>query len=173
VRRTILTTAVLAALAAWASAQNPAPGEAAGERMDRFARNRSLVESLVARGVDLANTNDPLQRAGVCHDTAAELGGRLREAVAADDPVRVAELTEYLGAVAHGGLIPNLEDARQVIPARSPEEEKLLKLRDDAAAGLGQAEAAVPADGRIGASPRVSAARRQLADARGKLGQIK
>ena len=35
-RRTPLTLAALAALAAWAGAQAPPPGEAAGERMDLF-----------------------------------------------------------------------------------------------------------------------------------------
>lgn len=172
-RRTALTTAVLAALAAGAPAQGPPRGETAGERMDRFARNRALVESLVARGVQLADADRPLDRARVCHDAAAEIGGRLREAVAGDDPARVAELAEYLGEVANGGLVPTLQKAREVIPAGSPDETHLLQLRDDAAAGLRQVEAAVPADGRVGASATVRAARRHLADARGKLDQIK
>jgi hypothetical protein len=172
--RTALTTAVFAALAAWASAQGgPAPGESAGERMDRFARNRALLEQLVARGVELADADDPLRRATVCHAAAGEIGGRLREAVAAGDAARAAELAEYLGAVAHDGLLPTLRDARQAIPAGSPEEVHLVKLRDAAADGLGRAAADVPEDGRPGPSARLRGARKRLADARGLLDQIK
>jgi hypothetical protein len=172
-RRTALTVVILAALAAWASAQAPAPGAAAGERMDQFARNRALLESLVARGVELADADDPLKRAKVCHAAAGEIGGRVREAVAAGDPVRVAELAEYLGAVARDGLIPTLRDARAAIPVKSPEEEALVALRDEAGGGVGQAAAAIPEDGRIGTSAGVRGARQQLADARGQMSQIK
>jgi hypothetical protein len=172
--RTALTTLVLAALAAWASGQTgPPPGETAGERMNQFARNRALVELLVTRGVDLADADDPLVRARVCYVAAGEIGGRLREAVAAGDPVRVAELAEYLAAVARDGLIPTLWDARRAIPAGTHDEETLVQLRDDAAAGLGQFAAAVPADGRFGTSARVQSARRHLTEARGALEQIK
>jgi hypothetical protein len=169
-RRTLLTTVVLAALAAWGSAQGPAPGETAGERMDRFARNRALLESLVDRGLELADADSPLSRAKVCHDAVTDISGRLREAAAAEDPTRVAELTEYLGAVLHDGLLPSLVDARNEIPAGSPGEPALLALRDEAAAGLAPLTAT---DGKFGGSGRIQSARGRLADARGKLEQIR
>lgn len=175
-RRHALTTAVLAGLAAWASAQGPAPGETAAERMDQFTRDRALLETLVDRGLELADAGTPLRRARVCHDAATDIGGRLREAVAAEDPVRVAELTEYLGAIVHDGLVPTYRQARDTIPPGSPEAADLDRLRYDATAGLDRAldpADAARADGRIGTSARIRDARRHLAAARGLLEQSK
>lgn len=171
--RNLLTMTILAGLSAWVAAQGPAPGETAGERMTRFSRNRILVETLVDRSLELTRVDVPLHRARVCHETTIDLQGRLKEAVAANDAVRVAELAEYLDAIVREALVPTLTSARQSIPVGSPDEAELLALRDAASTGLEQTGAAVPREGRLHSSARIRLVCERLDQARVSIATIK
>lgn len=157
----------VAAVAAWASGQGP--GETAGERMDRFTRHQTLVEDLVTRGLDMANANSPLRRVEVCQRAASDLSRTMRSAAQADDPARVAELGDYLHVVFAEALLPNLSEARASIPDGSPDAERLRELRTAVVAEATQAEASIPATGKLATSMRINDLRGKLRDIRDRL----
>ena len=61
-RRTMLSLIAFAALSAWVSAQGPSP-LSAEVQVKQFKSNRILIGSLVDRGIDLSNADNPLKRA--------------------------------------------------------------------------------------------------------------
>jgi hypothetical protein len=158
--RLFVTLSLFAVLAGWTSAQNTT--DTAGDRMARFARNRTLVEDLVTRGLDLSNANDPLARATACQQVAADLTIGLQAAADADDPDRVAEVGEYLGTVLKEAVAPALADARNTIPAGSPEAGRLNAMATKATDEAKRAVTLVPTTGRSGKSARVADVKAKL-----------
>ncbi|HEX4608495.1 MAG TPA: hypothetical protein VH092_09840 [Urbifossiella sp.] len=140
--RPALTLAVLAALAAWAGAQGPAP--TAADRLRLHRANRTLLTDLVGGGVRLAGADNPVARAEACQQTARAVGLAVRRAAEARDADRVAELGDHRDALVRDGLVPVLEDATRTIPAASPDAARLRAVRAGAAADLDATEAALP-----------------------------
>ena len=78
-RRTMLSLIAFAALSAWVSAQGPSP-LSAEVQVKQFKSNRILIGSLVDRGIDLSNADNPLKRAEACQQTAQTLALYLERA---------------------------------------------------------------------------------------------
>jgi len=164
VTRAALLLLASAVLAAWAGAQGPPPPLPAATRVKLFKVNRSVIESLVSHGLEIAAKDDPQDRAEECRKTARTLVNYLARAAQDDcDADRVAELAGLLAEVVRDGLVPNWQRARREIPPGSPREPELLRTRDAAAADLDAARAAVP-DATVAGHPRVRQALDRLAE---------
>jgi hypothetical protein len=161
-------TAVLAALAAWVSAQ---PGYTAGDSLRMLKANRGLYEELTKSALELSNKNTSLDRAEECHKVAARLAREAREAVDRKDSDRLAEVSDHLHAVTTDGLAPNLTAARQGITSRSPDYQRLQDVHQQAYDSLTRTANAVPTDGELGTSKRAQTAREKLAAAAALIGQ--
>lgn len=157
-RRSLLTLVAFTALAAWAGAQGPPAPLPAAVQVKQFKTNRILIESLVDHGIDLANAENPLQRAEECRKTARTLANYLERAAGDENPDRVAELASLFGEVVRDGLVPNLEAAQREIRPGDPREQQLATLRRLAGSDLSGARAAIPASGKFAQSDKVKAA---------------
>jgi hypothetical protein len=162
--RPALTAAVLAALAAWAGAQGPAPTSAA-DRLRLHRTNRTLLTDLVGHGVRLAGADQPVARAEACQQTARAVGLAVRRAAEANDADRVAELGDHLDTLIREGLVPVLKDATDTVPAASPDAARLRAVRTGTVADLDATEAALPP----GDDAQVRALRSRLNDLRDRL----
>lgn len=169
-RRSLVTLVAVTALAAWAGAQGPAPALPAADHLKLLRANRTLIDNLVDHGVQLAATDDPVQRADECRKTAQSLASALRRAADDQDPDRVAELAGLMAEVVRDGLTPTLDEARGVIPRGDPREKDLLRVATQATAGLDAVPAAIPA-GKVADSPKVRDALAALAALRANLGK--
>lgn len=169
-RRSLLTLFTFAVLAAWAGAQGPPAPLSAAVQVKQFKTNRILIENLVDHGIDLANAENPLQRAEECRKTARTLANYLERAADNDDPDRVAELASLFGEVVRDGLVPNLEAATREIRPGDPREPQLAKLRRQAGSDLSGVRAAIPATGKVAENEKVRAALQALDLLKGKFG---
>jgi len=159
-----LTGCAFLVLAAWAGAQGPPLTVDVHLRLLR--ENRTLLTDLVNQGVALSAADDLVVRTEKCEDTVRTLGAAIRRAAAAQNADRVAELGDHLNVVVTDALIPNLEEARQMINPNSPEAAKLLAVRKRTADNLGDLRDSLPTTGRLGDSDKVK-------DLRGKLDALK
>jgi hypothetical protein len=158
---------LVAGLAAWASAQGPAPGRTAAEQLRLFTGNRALLEALVDRGLKLSGGPKPADRVDVCRAAVADVGAAVRRAAGDPDPNpdRVAELTEHLLRLVADGLTPALAAAFAGVPEQSDGYKALAKLREDSRREVTKVLDALPADGPLGRSAAVRATRAGLAAA--------
>jgi hypothetical protein len=157
-RRTLLTLIAFAALSAWVSAQGPSP-LTAETQIKQFQSNRILIGSLVDRGIDLSNADNPLDRAEKCRITAQTMAHYLGRAAEADDADRVAEFASLYGEVIRDGLLPNLDAAKKdITDPKSPEAVRLKQLNDRARGDLTSARSSIPTTGKVGDSDKVKAA---------------
>jgi hypothetical protein len=115
-----------------AAARGPGP-LAADDLVKLFRANRVLLGSLVERGVELGQTDDPAARAEACQKAAHALAVSLEDA---DDPARAAEIGDHLETVVRDGLLPNLEDGFRLYPQGSPPARKLADYRQAATGDL-------------------------------------
>ena len=164
--RTALTLVLVAGLSVWASAQTQ-PARNTAEHLQLLRANRTLLTSLIDRGLEISEAGNPLQRAEQCRKATATLGAELRQA--ADDPAaepdRVVELSEHLTTLVRDGLAPTLAKAREEVRPGSPDYERLKKVHADAKAELERARQAIPTAGKVGRSARVKDAQDKLAAA--------
>lgn len=167
--RPLLVTAVLAALAAWVSAQ-PGSGPMAGDYLKMYQANRGLYEDLTRSALALGNSNTSLDRADECRRVADRLAREVRDAAERKDADRLAELSDHLNTVATDGLAPNLSAARTDINPRSPDYPRLREVHRQAFDNLTRTVTAVPTDGDLGNSKRAQAAREKLAAAAARIG---
>jgi hypothetical protein len=168
VRRIAFTLLAGLACSAWAVGQSLPRDATAGERLERFARNSRLVDDLVNRGVELANTTTPLARAEAAHGAAKDLGVGLKAAAAANDGPLATELAEYLDAVIREALAPALKEATDSTPPNSADAERIKLMRKTAAAEIAAWVDGLNA-GSFSKGPRNTAARTSLAAAAGEL----
>lgn len=151
------------ALSAWAGAQNPAqPSLSAEDKLRLLRANRTLVDNLVNDAVKLSAASDPATRAERCRDASVSLANAIKDAAAAENAERVAELTGLFGEVVRDGLVPTLDAAQQTVTPESPSGRKLREVRAAAAVDLINLKAAIPASGKVGDNPRVKDALQQL-----------
>lgn len=166
--RWITTTAILALIAAWASAQgNSSP--IAAERLRLFHRNQDLLEKMIERTIQLSQKTTSLERAKVCKQSTIDLSRELASAVDRDDADRVSELGEYLTTLLSDGVQPTLGEARDQIPAGSPHWQEMRGLHASLVAEAERIELSIPRLGRVGSSERVNEIRRKLNAARQQL----
>jgi hypothetical protein len=169
-RRTLLVTLAAAGLAAWASAHGPTAGPLAGEQLRMLRANRLVLEDLLDHGLKVSGRNTPLDRADECLKTTDRLARELRSAVTLRDGDRVAEVSDLIHQVVTGGFVPNLAQAREVIPAESPHRKVLQELHAGAATSVRGMAESIPADGELGSKGRVKAARERLTAAADAIG---
>jgi len=128
--RYVVSTAILMALAALLGAQDPRTGPSARQRAALLQRNYGVAERLVDGSLALAKTSSSLDRSTSYDAIIRNLEEEIKKAAQAGDAERVAELTDHLARLMNEGLLPNVEKARQVISANSPDEKSLFDLRD-------------------------------------------
>jgi hypothetical protein len=128
--RYVVSTVILMALAALLGAQDPRTGPNKDQRAALLQRNYGVAERLVDGSLQLAKTSSSLERSASYDEIIRKLEEEIKQAAQAGDAERVAELTDHLSHLINKGLLPNLEKARHVISANSPDEESLFKLRD-------------------------------------------
>lgn len=160
-RRALFTLVAAAALCAWAGAQGPATLSPA-DQVKLLKANRILIGNLVDDGLSLANAGNETQRAEACRGTALSLANALKSAARDEDPDRVAELAGLMTAVIRDGLVPNLEVATRTVQPNSPQAVQLAEVKKNAARDLDDVVAAVPADGKLAAHPKVQVALSEL-----------
>ncbi len=168
--RTVFTLFALVALSVWASAQSSTAPQTA-DHLRLLATNRTLLDSMLDRALDLSDAGNPLERAERCRKATATLGAELRTAAAdpAADPDRVAELSEHLSAVVRDGLAPTLAEARGQIHPGSPDYPRLKKVYEESKAELDRTRTAIPTDGKMGRSKLVKDATQKLSDATARI----
>ncbi|OWK37974.1 hypothetical protein [Fimbriiglobus ruber] len=165
--RTLLTLIVAAAVSAWASAQNTAPGPIAADQLKLLQGNRTLLEHLLDHSLKVSSAGTALERAEECRRTAVTIGDELKSA--AEDPSpnadRVAELSEHVATVVRDGLTPTLSEARRQIHPGSPDFERLEKEQKLVKSELAKVQQWIPSEGKVAQSPKVKDARGKLAAA--------
>ncbi|MGL4422062.1 MAG: hypothetical protein ACRCZF_15445 [Gemmataceae bacterium] len=158
--RRLFTLILVGTVATLASGQGT--GGTAAERMDQYARHQFLVETMVQRGVDLANANSPLMRTEVCQQATADFARSYREALTTDDLARATELGEHLTAILKEAFLPSLREAQSLTVAGSPDAERLRELRQQTIGDMARTDAAFPAAGKLAESARATALRATL-----------
>jgi hypothetical protein len=161
-RRTLFTLVAVTALCAWAGAQGPPSQLSAATQVKQFKANRLLIENLVDHGIYLAEADNPLLRADECRKTARTLANHLSRAIAEQEPDRVAELANLFGEVVRDGLMPNLDEAKKMIPPGSPDSERLRDVNESANSNLNEVRKALETPGKVGDSDKVKAALKTL-----------
>lgn len=167
--RPLLVTVVLAALAAWVSAQ-PGSGPIAGDYLRMYRANRGLYEDLSKSALAMSERTTSLDRADECRKVADRLAREVREAVERKDPDRLVELSEHLHTITTDGLAPNLSDARRDINPRSQDYSRLQEVHQQAFDNLTRTSTAVPTDGELGTSKQAQSAREKLTAAATRIG---
>ncbi|HEY2784289.1 MAG TPA: hypothetical protein VGJ05_04865 [Fimbriiglobus sp.] len=166
-RRTLLFLVLFACSAAWAGAQHGSPD--AAKRLEMLAENRTTIEILLDRGLDLAGTSDYVERVDESRKAADALRQALADAADTQDPDRVVELGEHLSKLFSDGLVPTLNAAAKNIPEWSPSFDRLKAARRQAAREADSATALDLHAGRLAASGRVKDVSQQLVEAAGKV----
>ena len=128
--RYVVSTVMLMALSALLGAQDPRAPLKASQRAELLQRNFGVAERLVDGSLQLAKTSSSLERSTSYDDIIRSLEKEIKQAAQAGDAERVAELTGHLSRLVNEGLLPNLDKARRVISANSPDEKSLFDLRD-------------------------------------------
>jgi hypothetical protein len=103
-----------------------------------------------------------VDRAARCREASRALVNAIQQAAGDQDAERVAELTGLFRVVLADGLAPLLEDAGRGVTPESPEGRRLREVRDTAARDVTDLRASIPATGKVGDSPRVRDALKQL-----------
>lgn len=138
--RTVFTTTILLALAAWAGAQGPSRAPLSADAQIHLHRaNKTLLTDLVNNGIALGATDNPVGRVEACQATARVLGVALCRAAEANDGDRVVELGDHLELVVRDGLAPLLDETKLHISPESPEYKRLKKAQEHAVANLDEA----------------------------------
>ena len=97
-----------------------------------------------------------------CRDATRSLVNAILRAAEAEDAERVAELTGLFRAVVIDGLVPTLAEAQVGVTPGSPADVKLREERGKSVKDVSELKAAIPATGKVGDSPRVKDALKQL-----------
>ena len=168
-RRSGVSLFVIAALCAWVSAQGPPP-LTAEIQVKQFKANRTLIENLVDRNLELSSADDPLRRAEACQRTAGTLANYLQRAAGDGDSERVAEFAGLFSKVIREGLVPNLDAAKKSISdPKSPRAEDLTKVRTNARSDIDGVLKSIPTHGTVGDSDKVKTALRAIEELAAKL----
>jgi hypothetical protein len=160
--RWVYMLVVFAVLAGWAGAQNQAqPALSAEDKLRLLRTNRVLINSLVHDGVIMSGANDPVVRAVKCRDASLSLVQAIQDAAKTENAERVAELTGLFRELVHDGLVPTMNEARQIVPPQSPSGVTLAQLRENASKDVVGLKALIPT-GKMGDNPRIKEALKQL-----------
>ncbi len=119
---------LFASLSAWVGATGPSPLTPV-DRLRFFQQNRSLLEELVHRSLELTEQTDPLARVEASHHLIQRLSEEMEHAGQAQASQRVLELGEHIGHLLQNGVMPNFTDAHREVTAGSAQEVRLLDLR--------------------------------------------
>lgn len=152
------TLTALAALSAWAGAQNkvPAPQLNTADQVRLLKANGTLITNLVDSGVELSSARSgPRARAEQCHGAATVLAGAIKDAANKQDVARVEVLAELFRDIVRDALLTTLDRAKEVIPPESLDAEKVKKLRTASGQDLRELKAALPTTGKVADSARV------------------
>lgn len=161
--RAALTLTLLAGLSLWASGQQRAAEF--HQQLKQFEANQLLLNQLIDHGLNLSSRGgEPVARAEECRLAAVTLAAALKTAPA-DDPERVAELSDHITAIVRDGLVPNLAQATRDIPPGSQDYERLKGLSDLSKKDVAAFVASFPAGGKLDQSPTVIGAKSRLAEA--------
>lgn len=125
--------------ATWAWADGPAP-RADAERSQQLHANLDLIRSLVKGGVELANQDDPLKRAGYCNAMAERFADQISLAADGRDAARLTELGNHFHALLQRGVASNFREARRAIREGSAEERELFRVHGETAAFVADLE---------------------------------
>jgi len=135
--------------------------------MKLFKSNRVLIENLVNHGVELSASETSIARASECRKTAVTLANYLERAAKDDqNPDRVSELAGLMGDVVRDGLVPIMDEAKD-IPPDSPDGKRFAALRETVVADLDNVRTGIPA-GKVGDNAKVKAALASLAELKSK-----
>jgi hypothetical protein len=121
---TLVSTALAVSLVGLALASADVP--TTSPRVGRLHKDLGLIEALVDSSLRLAAEPDPLKRAAACNALADRLAREVRQAAAAKDQARAADLGNGLKMLVVRGVAANLnlaygsmaEDSPQVPEAR-------------------------------------------------------
>ena len=156
--RLVLTLFFGIVFAAWADAQQTAGSLTAAERRKQLQSNRKLLEKLVSNSVALSGANSSLDRAvAACRGAMGDLCLALDGAITSHDASRVAELGDYLAAIVHDGLLPNLNEAKLQFADGSPERVRLVDLHKSASDDFARVESSIPLTDSLARSQQVKA----------------
>lgn len=159
--RWVYILTALAALSAWAGAQNPAPPLSPEDRLRLLETNRDLVENLVRDGIAMSAADKPEDRAAKCRDASRSLANEIEKAAKEENAERVAELTGLFHEIVSKGLAPTLNEQQAIVPPQSKAGQKLAQLRKYTTDDVDGLKAAIPA-GKFADNPRVQDALKQL-----------
>src|SRR5439155_9001787 len=120
---------LMVCLAALASADEPSAAPADLSRVWQVQRNQALVQELVEGGLNLARTEDHLQRARYCNELATNLADEIRQAADDHDGDRAIELGRHLQDVLQNGVAANLNKERAQVPHGSTRETEMNSVR--------------------------------------------
>jgi hypothetical protein len=151
---------VFLVLAAWAGAQGPPLST--GDQLDMLRANRALIGGLIEQSVEMAAADTPLKRAAAGQKTAGTLAGAVAREADAGNLDRVTEFGGHLETVVRDALVPNLEKAKQTIPADSPDAPRLKKVFDAAKHDLDGVVNALGTPGKVGDDAQVQELRGKL-----------
>lgn len=169
--RMLLTLLSAIVLVAWADAQQAGAMLTASERLKQLQANRTLVEKLVASGLTLSTANNSVSRASACRAAMGDLTLALDGAIAEKDPNRIAELGDHLNALVSNGLIPALEESRDV-PAGSADAAKVKEIHKQASDELTRLDLSVPRTDAVGRSAQVKATLESWTATRAQLAKL-
>ena len=151
-----------AALAAWAGAQNPAPPLSAEDKLRLLKTNSLLIDQLVSKGVAMSAADTPERRAEECRKSSLALAHAIRDAAAAEDAERVAELTVLFRNLVRDGLVPVINDGLKVVTPKSPASDQILLVRELAGKDVTALKAKIPASGKLAENAKVKESLKQL-----------
>ena len=128
-KRYLSLSLLMVGLAALASADEPSAAPSDLGRLWQVQRNQNLVQELVEGGLNLARTEDHLQRARYCNELATNLAEEIRQAADDHDGDRAVELGRHLQDVLQNGVAANLNKERAQVPHGSTRETEMNSVR--------------------------------------------
>jgi hypothetical protein len=127
-----ISGAAIVFLVAMTAAGSGPPGPDEPARVKQFARNRELIEVMIAGGLKMAVEKDALRRADQCNELARRLAGEVHDAIDAGENDRAIEMGGHLEAMLLRGVAANLAAAGALTGASRPTEPELRRVRQDA-----------------------------------------
>ena len=130
--RTVIRNWHLPTLTVGAAAMMPPPMPSPNEELRRFQLNREVLKALVEGSLQLAQEEDPVQRAAHCGNIAKSLAEAIQKAASDREGARVAELGRILRDQVQRGVAGNLKAAiRESAPAGSTRDQNIQQVVKD------------------------------------------
>lgn len=143
------------------AAGHSTPSPATVERMLQLQQNQLVLTKVVTNCVQLADKDDPLERAAGCKDLVKQLAEEITEAANQGQPGRAVEMSDHLCAVLEQGVAGNLNAYRETKPLVGS-----VMQRNLAEAGTWAVEASKDLEEQLAVSnsPEVRRARKKIQD---------